>query len=213
MPKLYFGGCGLKWSFRCDYQNKNPLCPLGVIAEKRFSVLPLKRPLYGSTVKIFSFLLENSLVPIYTENLKSVSAVVAEESLESDTHTHTDTQTLTCDIDPVPISIYFKFWIWNIKKKQKKKTFWPKNKERHYLSVRYTYPFLCSRDVISRQCHLHEVSDSRTCFLLDFIVSWHWKFTWTWIQYYCASFDVCTQIIFTWSVQMSEGENIQAIHL
>ena len=37
----------------------------------------------------FSFLLENLLVPIYTENLKSVGAVVAEESLDSDTHTHT----------------------------------------------------------------------------------------------------------------------------
>ena len=63
----------------------------------------------GQRSIFFSFLLENSLVPIYTENLKSVGAVVAEESLESDTHTHTDTQTLTCDIDPVPISIYFKF--------------------------------------------------------------------------------------------------------
>ena len=29
-------------------------------------------------------------MPIYTENLKSVGAVVAEESLESDTDTHTD---------------------------------------------------------------------------------------------------------------------------
>ena len=55
--------------------------------------------------QFFSFLLKNSLVPIYTENVKSVGAVVAEESLESDTHR----QTLTCDIDPVPISIYFKF--------------------------------------------------------------------------------------------------------
>ena len=33
----------------------------------------------------FSFLHENSLVPIYTENLESVGAVVAEEWLESDT--------------------------------------------------------------------------------------------------------------------------------
>ena len=57
--------------------------------------------------QIFSFLLENLLVPIYTEKLKPVSAVVGEELLDSDTHTHT--QTLTCDIDPVPISIYFKF--------------------------------------------------------------------------------------------------------
>ena len=64
------------------------------------------------TVNFFSLLLENSLVPIYTENLESVGAVVAEESLESDihthTHTHTNKHTLTCDIDPVPISIYFK---------------------------------------------------------------------------------------------------------
>ena len=49
------------------------------------------------------------LVPIYTDNLESVGAVVAEESLESDTPTHTHKETLTCDIDPVPISIYFKF--------------------------------------------------------------------------------------------------------
>ena len=34
-------------------------------------------------------------MPIYTANLKSVSAVVAEESLESDTHTHTHTYTDT----------------------------------------------------------------------------------------------------------------------
>ena len=38
----------------------------------------------------FSFLLENSLVPIYTENLESVGAVVAQESLESDRHTDFD---------------------------------------------------------------------------------------------------------------------------
>ena len=51
-------------------------------------------------VKSFSFLLENSLVPIYTDKLESVGAVVAKELLES------DRQTLTCDIDPFPISIY-----------------------------------------------------------------------------------------------------------
>ena len=57
---------------------------------------------FGLTVKtaviwvngqIFSFLLENLLVPIYTENLKSVSAVVAEESLDwraTRTDRHTD---------------------------------------------------------------------------------------------------------------------------
>ena len=41
--------------------------------------------------QFFSFLLENLLMPICTENLKSVAAVVAEESLESDTDTHTHT--------------------------------------------------------------------------------------------------------------------------
>ena len=38
----------------------------------------------------FSLLLENLLVPIYTENLKSVGAMVAKESLESDAHIHFD---------------------------------------------------------------------------------------------------------------------------
>ena len=59
------------------------LADWGVIAEKTF---------FGLTVTS-------------TENLKSVGAVVAEKSLESDTQTDRHTYTLTCYIDPVSITM------------------------------------------------------------------------------------------------------------
>ena len=54
-------------------------------------------------------------MPIYTENLKSVGAVVSEESLESNTQTQTQTQTHTHTI----------FQILNLKYEKKKMKYDP----------------------------------------------------------------------------------------
>ena len=59
-------------------------------SEKTFFGLAVITAVIYVNGQTFSLLLEKSLVPIYTENLKSVGAVVAEELLESDTHTDFD---------------------------------------------------------------------------------------------------------------------------